>query len=49
MSEGSKLAGNVFLPETWKESETLPTIVVVTPAGAVRTEARCPGIPDSRL
>ena len=38
LSEGKKLAGNVFIPENFKEGEELPAIVTVTPAGAVKEQ-----------
>lgn len=38
-SEGFKLAGNVFTPPTYQKDKVYPTIVTVTPAGAVKEQA----------
>ena len=38
-SEGYTLAGNLFLPSGFSPSKQYPTVVVVTPAGAVKEQA----------
>lgn len=39
MSEGFKLAGNIFTPVGFQKGKKYPTIITVTPAGAVKEQA----------
>jgi len=39
MSEGFKLAGNIFTPVGFRKGKKYPTIITVTPAGAVKEQA----------
>ena len=39
ISEGFKLAGNVFTPADFEEGKKYPTIITVTPAGAIKEQA----------
>jgi len=38
-SEGFKLAGDIFTPKDYQEGREYPTIITVTPAGAVKEQA----------
>ena len=38
LSDGKKLAGNVYIPENYKENEKLPAIVIVTPATGIKEQ-----------
>ena len=38
MSEGFKLAGNIFMPMNFEKGKKYPTIVTVTPAGGVKEQ-----------
>jgi len=38
LSEGIKLAGNVYIPENYKEGKKLPAIIFITPATGVKEQ-----------
>ena len=38
LSEGKKLAGNIFVPDTFIAGNKLPAVITVTPAGAVKEQ-----------
>ena len=38
LSEGAKVVGNLYLPDTYKKGQKLPAIVVVGPKGSVKEQ-----------